>query len=73
MEVPKQSVYIGKSLAQVPIRQRTNLLVVALHEPTGEFIYNPSPDQPLESGVRLIVIGEPDEVHRLRRMVAAPK
>jgi K+/H+ antiporter YhaU regulatory subunit KhtT len=46
------------------------LLVVALHEPTGEFIYNPSPDQPLQPGIQLIVIGEPDEVQRLRRMVA---
>jgi len=70
VELPKDSKYIKKSLAQIPIRQKTNLLVVALHEPTGEFIYNPSPDQPLQPGIQLIVIGEPDEVQRLRRMVA---
>ena len=73
VELPEQSVFTGQSLAQVPIRKQTNVLVVALHEPTGEFIYNPSPDQPLAPGVSLIVIGEPDQVHRLRRIVAEPK
>ncbi len=70
VELPPDSVYINKSLAQIPIRQKTNLLVVALHEPNGDFIYNPSPDQPLQPGIQLIVIGEPGEVQRLRKMVA---
>jgi len=70
IEVPQNSVYTHKTLAQVPIRQKTNLLVVALHEPSGEFIYNPSPDQALEPGIRLIVIGEPDDVQKLRKLLA---
>jgi voltage-gated potassium channel len=70
VEIPADSVYTHKTLAQIPIRQKTNLLVVALHEPTGEFIYNPSADQPMEPGIRLIVIGEPGEVKQLRRLMS---
>ena len=70
VDVPDDSVFIGQSLSEVIKRETHNVLVVALHEPTGEFVYNPSPDQPLEKGVRLIVIGEPDDVGVLRKLVA---
>jgi voltage-gated potassium channel len=68
--VPHDSMFLHRTLSEVPIGAKTNLLVVALHEPTGEFIYNPSPDQPLKPGIRLILIGEIDEVKLLREMVA---
>ena len=69
VEVPAESSFVGKTLSQVPIRQKTNLLVVALHEPSGEFIYNPAPDQALDPGIRLIVIGDPDDVQKLRKLL----
>jgi voltage-gated potassium channel len=68
--IPSDSPYCGCSLREVPIRDETNLLVVALHEPDGSYIYNPSPDQPLQSEIRLIVIGDPANTKKLRRLVA---
>ncbi len=43
LAVPKDSKWVGSNLRKMPIRDRTNLLVVALHEPDGTYIYNPSP------------------------------
>jgi voltage-gated potassium channel len=69
VELPADSRYVGKTLREVPVRQETRLLVVALHEPGGEYIYNPSPDHPLIAGVQLIVMGELEGVDKLKAMV----
>ncbi|HEY4159777.1 MAG TPA: potassium channel protein [Polyangiaceae bacterium] len=70
VEVPITSRYASKTLREVPIRQETRLLVVALHEPDGDYVYNPEPDHPLHGGTGLIVMGEPDGVQKLRELVA---
>jgi len=69
VEVPNHSRYASKSLRDVPIRQETRLLVVALHEPGGEYIYNPSPDYLLHVGTQLIVMGDPEGVEKLRDLM----
>lgn len=66
--LPETPEFIGRTLRDIPIRDRTNLLVVALHLPSGEYLYNPRPDQVLERGVHLIVLGAPDSVIKLREM-----
>jgi voltage-gated potassium channel len=60
----------GKTLREVPIRSQTNVLVVAVRQPTGAYTYNPSPDERLCVGERLIVMGLLSDVERLRQMVA---
>lgn len=60
----------GKTLREVPIRTRTNLLVVAVRQSSGAYIYNPPPDERLEVGERLIVMGRMGDVAKLRAMVA---
>ena len=60
----------GKTLREVPIRTQTNLLVVAVRQPNGAYTYNPSPDERLCVGERLIVMGLLSDVERLRQMVA---
>jgi voltage-gated potassium channel len=67
--LPEASRYVGKTLREVPIRHRTNLLVVALHEPTGEYVYNPGPDHVLGPGSELIVMGDPRDVDKLRTLI----
>ncbi|HEY4103320.1 MAG TPA: potassium channel protein [Polyangiaceae bacterium] len=69
IEVPPHSRYASKSLREVPIRQETRLLVVALHEPGGEYIYNPAPEHQLHAGTQLIVMGDPDGVEKLRDLM----
>lgn len=69
VEIHEGSRWVGQTLRDLPIRDRTNLLVIALHQPDGRYIYNPSPDLPLKAGVQLIVMGELDGVEKLRAMV----
>ena len=70
VELPEGSRYVGKTLREIPIRQETRLLVVALHEPHDVYVYNPSPDHALLAGTQLIVMGELDGVEKLRELVS---
>jgi voltage-gated potassium channel len=69
VELPEGSRYVGKTLREIPIRQETRLLVVALHEPGDVYVYNPLPDHALLAGCQLIVMGELDGVEKLRQLV----
>jgi voltage-gated potassium channel len=67
--IPKTSPYIGHALRDAPIRRETNLLVIAVRQPTREFVYNPEPDFVLEAGMTLVVMGAADGVKKLRALV----
>ena len=69
VEIPTDSPWVGHTLRSVPIRDRTNLLVVALHLPDDSYMYNPSPDHPLDPGTKLIVMGESTSVEKLRKLI----
>ncbi|HEY1958641.1 MAG TPA: potassium channel protein [Polyangiaceae bacterium] len=70
--VPKGSPYVGHALRDAPIRRETNLLVIAVRQPTREFVYNPEPDFVLAEGMTLVVMGPTDGVKKLRALVATP-
>ena len=69
--IPKSSPYAGHALREAPIRRETNLLDIAVRQPTREFVYNPEPDFVLEAGMTLVVMGAADGVKKLRTLVAA--
>lgn len=69
--LPESPEFVGRTLRDLPIRNRTNLLVVALHEPEGAgWIYNPPPDHRMRSGTHLVVMGESASVIKLRDLFA---
>jgi voltage-gated potassium channel len=70
VEVPQGSTYAGRTLREVPIREQTSLLVVAMRLQDGSYVYNPSSDQALDVGKRLIVIGDLKGVKKLRHLLA---
>ena len=72
--VPNDSPFVGKPIGEAQIRKLTNLLVVAVREPSltkapGAFVYNPGPETQIAAGMALIVLGETEAVHKLRRVV----
>ena len=69
VEVPERSHWVGEKLRNIPIRDRTSLLVVALHQPDGSYVYNPTPDHEINGGTQLIVIGETDSIEKLRKLL----
>jgi voltage-gated potassium channel len=66
LEIPAKSPLVGVTLATSKIRQRSAALVLAVIGRDGEPKYNPPPDQKLDVGMTLIVMGEPDQLERLR-------
>ena len=69
--VPQGSPYVGHALRDAPIRRETILLVIAVRQPSREFVYNPDPDFVLAEGMTLVVMGAADGVKKLRTLVSA--
>lgn len=67
--VPVHSSFVGKALKDTPIRRDTSLLVIAVRGADRRFVYNPDPEYLIQSGATLIVMGEAENVVKLRKMV----
>jgi voltage-gated potassium channel len=58
---------VGKALRDTNLRQENDLLVLAIRDKSGgHYLYNPPPDEILEEGSTLIVLGPVDSVHNIR-------
>jgi voltage-gated potassium channel len=70
-EIPPGSPFVGASIADARIRERTGLIVLALkREGKGsEVQYNPGPETRLEKGDVIFVLGREEQVQCLRRYV----
>ena len=66
--VEKNSEISGKLIRNSNIKQKTGLLVLSLRKSSGEFIYNPTPDETLSEGMDIIVIGAVDNIEKLRKL-----
>lgn len=67
--IPDESPLAGKTLKDTPIRQKTKLLVVAVRTRERLLLYNPDPEQVLDAGATLIVMGAAESVVVLRKLV----
>ena len=72
--VPDASQLADHTLAEAAIPQKTGLIVIAItHEDPqdeGRLVYNPGPDERIQPGDVLIVLGYPDQVDGLRAIVS---
>ncbi len=65
----EKSKYVGKKVAESDIFKDTGLVVVAVFEPEkNNFIYNPGPDEQLNAGNTLVVIGDVNQVKKLESL-----
>ena len=55
----------GRTLRSINLRERANVLVLALRQPDGTFVNNPGPDLLLEEGQVLIAVGAGPDLRRL--------
>jgi len=68
--IPERSRLIGKRLAESSIRT-SGALVIAVHQPDGDYVYNPEGALVLTAGAALIVLAESASMQRLRQLIAA--
>lgn len=66
VEVIEKSNFVGKSLLNLEIPQRTGLIVIAIQQrDAGEIIFNPVSSTVLNSEDRLIVLGKRKQIDKL--------
>jgi voltage-gated potassium channel len=64
------SALAGRSLRTAQLRERANVLVLALRQHDGTFVNNPDPDMLLEPGHVLIAVGAATDLQRLEDAIA---
>jgi voltage-gated potassium channel len=73
LELNQSCCSVGKSIADLAVRQRTGSTILAVrHASTGAFDTNPSAELRLQSGDMIIAIGTPAEIAKLEELVGAP-
>jgi voltage-gated potassium channel len=68
VEIPAGSPLAGQTLRSARLHDQTGTLVLAMREPGAAFRTNPSPAAEIVAGEVLIVIGDADQVARLRAL-----
>jgi voltage-gated potassium channel len=67
--VTEKSSCIGRSLAEMPIRKDTGVIVLAIRKATGEMTFNPPAEARIGGGDHLIAMGEQDGLHKLEKLL----
>ncbi len=70
VSIPSTSPLVGRALREAAFRPRTKALVIATRDANGTFKYNPGPTAKIESGAKLIVLGDSDDIEAVKGIVA---
>jgi len=61
--------YAGRSIMELKIKEKTGLLILAIKKKEGKYIFNPSINEVVDGGDTIIVMGEMEGVHSLKKML----
>jgi voltage-gated potassium channel len=72
--VGESSEFVSKSLQELKqLRRELGVSVLAIRHTSGRMVVNPAPEEPVSAGDHLIVMGEPESLRKLERMLAEAK
>ena len=57
---------IGKNLIDSNLRRDFGVIIVAIKKPSDEMIFNPTPEEKLDAGDVIVVLGKREDLHRMR-------
>lgn len=60
--------YMGKTIGELDIRRNTGANVIGLKLKDGTYIFNPAPEERIEAGSRLFVLGTPEQIEKLIKL-----
>lgn len=63
--------FVGRALKNSGIRERLDLMIVAIRRIGGEMLFNPSGDTDLKAGDRLIVVGKRRNLAELEKLASS--
>jgi voltage-gated potassium channel len=70
VQVPPDSPWVGRTLAEARIQEKVGVVVFGLREAaTGRYLFNPAPSSTLSAGDVLIGCADRDQLTSLRRLV----
>jgi CPA2 family monovalent cation:H+ antiporter-2 len=70
MEIPPDSTMIGRKLREIPLRQQTGASIVAI-ERNGQRLINPGPDEVINAGDRVLLLGQAEQLPAASDLLAA--
>ena len=68
-EVAQKSGFIGKNLIESRLRQEFGVIIVAIKKASGHMVFNPAPSEKLEAGDVIVVIGQKEDLKRMREVL----
>lgn len=68
MIVSKSSEFKDKTLGELSLRQKVNIIIVAIYKKDGSFTFNPKSDYRIEEEDRLIVLGEKKDIEETKKL-----
>lgn len=69
VKVSEKSPCAGLCLAEMRVRRDLGVIVLAIRKANGEMLFNPPAEARIAGGDHLIVMGQPDGLHRLEQLV----
>lgn len=61
--------YLGKSIRDLNIRGKTGVNIIGLRDAEGNYTVNPAPDSILQSGMRLVILGDNQQVQAFKSVM----
>jgi voltage-gated potassium channel len=68
-EVGPTSGLCGKNLIESRLRQDFSVIIVAIKKSSGQMVFNPAPSEILEAGDVLVLIGQTENMQRMRAIL----
>ena len=68
-EVGQKSGFIGKNLIESRLRQEFGVIIVAIKKASGQMVFNPTPSEKLAAGDVIVVIGQKEDLKRMRKIL----
>ena len=65
VEIGADAPFVGKSLRDANLRQAFGVIVVAIKRANGHMQFNPSPEDMLETGDQLVLLGDAKQLKAL--------
>jgi voltage-gated potassium channel len=72
VRVGEHSEFAARSLAQIQFRRELGVIVLAIRRADGAMLFNPPAEAVISVGDYLIVMGEPESLRRLERLLTLP-
>jgi voltage-gated potassium channel len=71
LQIPEDSLLVGKTLHGIELRKKSNVIVAAIISKGKEMKFNPHADTVIEGGATFIVLGEREELTKLEKLLVA--